>query len=98
FERARQRQDELNGSGQAAAARLQAFEQRQQQVQGGIAAAQTRVTALEQALAPLGQAAANAAEENAKTLGALESRVAELRAVHDELLARTRRSEEHTSE
>ena len=90
FERARQRQDELNGSGQAAAARLQAFEQRQQQVQGGIAAAQTRVTALEQALAPLGQAAANAAEENAKTLGALESRVAELRAVHDDLLARTR--------
>jgi len=44
FDRARQRQDELQRAGEAAATRLHAFEERQQQVQGGIAAAQTRVT------------------------------------------------------
>jgi DNA repair exonuclease SbcCD ATPase subunit len=144
FDRARQRQDELNRAGEAAATRLQAFEQRQQQVQGGIATAQTRVSGLEQAVAHLGQAAADAAdtkrqlttlssladyvtqkvavleqqrdvvdraigqatqlddvmrdidakirkhEENAKSLGALETRVAELRTVHGDLLARSR--------
>ncbi|HEV2749619.1 MAG TPA: hypothetical protein VGV12_03735 [Gemmatimonadales bacterium] len=72
FERARQRQDELHRSGEAAAARMQAFEQRQQQVQGGVAAAQTRVSGLEQALAHLGQAAADAAETK-RQLNALSS-------------------------
>src|SRR4029077_685378 len=36
FHGARQRQDELKAAGEAAAARLQAFEERQQQVEGGI--------------------------------------------------------------
>jgi chromosome segregation ATPase len=143
FDRARQRQDELSRAGEAAAARLHAFEERQQQVQGGVAAAQTRVTGLEQAFAHLGQAAADAAdtkrqlgtlksiaddvtqkvavleqqrdvvdraigqatqlddilrdidakirtqEENAKSLGALDTRVTELRALHGDLLAQS---------
>ena len=144
FDRARQRQDELNRAGEAAATRLQAFEQRQQQVQAGLAAAQTRAGSVEQTLANLGQAAADAAEtkrqfttlssladyvtqkvavleqqrdmvdraigqaaqldhvlrdidtkiqrheENAKGLGALETRVAELRTQHSDVLARSR--------
>lgn len=144
FERARQRQDELHRAGEAAATRMQAFEQRQQQVQGGVAAAQTRVTGIEQALTHLSQAAAEAAEtkrqlnalssladfvtrkvsvleqqrdvvdraieqatqlddvmrdidakiqrheESATSLGALETRVAELRTLHGELLARSK--------
>jgi len=72
FDRARQRQDELKRVGEAAAARLHAFEERQQQVQGGIAAAQTRVTGLEQAFAHLGQAAADAADTK-RQLGTLKS-------------------------
>ena len=72
FDRARQRQDELKRTGEAAAARLQAFEERQQQVQGGMAAAQTRVTGLEQAFAHLGQAAADAADTK-RQLGTLKS-------------------------
>lgn len=143
FDRARQHQDELKRGGEAAAARLHAFEERQQQVQGGIAAAQTRVTGLEQAFAHLGQAAADAAdtqrqlgtlksladdvtqkvavleqqremvdraigrarqlddvlrdvdakihthEQNAESLGALNTRVTELHALHGDLLARS---------
>ena len=72
FDRARQRQDELSRAGEAAAARLHAFEERQQQAQGGIAAAQTRVTGLEQAFAHLGQAAADAADTK-RQLGTLKS-------------------------
>ena len=72
FDRARQRQDELSRAGEAAATRLHAFEERQQQVQGGVAAAQTRVTGLEQALAHLGQAAADAADTK-RQLGTLKS-------------------------
>src|SRR2546428_816355 len=72
FDRARQRQDELKRVGEAAAARLHAFQERQQQVQGGIAAAQTRVTRLEQAFAHLGQAAADAADTK-RPLGTLKS-------------------------
>src|SRR5216683_2719491 len=144
FDRARQRQDELKRAGEAAAARLHAFEERQQQVHGGIATAQTRVTGLEQAFAHLGQAAADAAdtkrqlgtlksladyvtqkvavleqqrevvdraigqatqlddvlrdidakirrqEESAKNLGALETRVTDLQALHGDLLTRSR--------
>src|SRR5205809_602402 len=144
FDRTRQRQEELNRAGEAAAARFQAFEERQQQVQGGVAAAQTRVTGLEQAFAHLTQAAADAAdtkrqlgtlksladyvtqkvavleqqrevvdravgqatqlddvlrdidakirthEANAKSLGALETRVTELHALHGDLLAQSR--------
>ena len=149
FDRARQRQDELSRAGEAAAARLHAFEERQQQVQGGVAAAQTRVTSLEQALAHLGQAAADAAdtkrqlgtlksiaddvtqkvavleqhrdavdraigqatqlddilrdidaktrtqEENAESLGALDTRVTELRALHGDLLAQSQEISAH---
>ena len=144
FDRARQRQDELSRAGEAAATQLHAFEQRQQQVQGGVAAAQTRVTGLEQALAHLGQAAADAADtkrqletlksiaddvtqkvavleqqrdvvdraigqatqlddilrdidakirtqkENAESLGALDTRVTELRDLHGDLLAQSK--------
>jgi len=72
FDRARQRQDELKRAGEAAAARLHAFEERQQQMQGGVAAAQTRVTGLEQAFAHLGQAAADAADTK-RQLGTLKS-------------------------
>src|SRR6266851_294622 len=72
FDRARQRQDELKRAGEAAAARLHAFEERQQQVHGGIATAQTRVTGLEQAFAHLGQAAADAADTK-RQLGTLKS-------------------------
>src|SRR5438876_1541973 len=56
FDRARQRQDELNRVGEAAAARLHALEERQQQVQGSVGAAQTRVTGLEEGFAHLTQA------------------------------------------
>jgi len=144
FDRARQRQDELSRAGEAAATRLHAFEERQQQVQGGVAAAQTRVTGLEQALAHLGQAAADAADtkrqlgtlksiaddvtqkvavleqqrdvvdraiaqatqlddilratdakirtqqDSAESLGALDTRVTELRALHGDLLAQSK--------
>src|SRR2546429_501573 len=144
FDRARQRQDELNRAGEAAAARLHALEERQQQVQGSVGAAQTRVTGLEEGFAHLTQAAADAAdtkrqlgtlkaladyvtqkvavleqqrdvvdralgkatqlddvmrdidakirthEANAKSLGALETRVTDLQALHGDLL----RSEE----
>src|SRR5207302_3406674 len=62
FDRARQRQDELNRVGEAAAARLHALEERQQQVQGSVGAAQTRVTGLEEGFAHLTQAAADAAD------------------------------------
>src|SRR5437016_84122 len=72
FDRTRQRQEELNRAGEAAAARFQAFEERQQQVQGGVAAAQTRVTGLEQAFAHLTQAAADAADTK-RQLGTLKS-------------------------
>jgi len=144
FDRARQRQDELNRAGEAAAARLHALEERQQQVQGSVAAAQTRVTGLEEGFAHLTQAAADAAdtkrqlstlkaladyvtekvaaleqqrevvdralgqatqlddvmrdidakirthEANARGLGALETRVTELHALHGDLLAQSR--------
>ena len=144
FDRARQRQDELNRVGEAAAARLHALEERQQQVQGSVGAAQTRVTGLEEGFAHLTQAAADAAdtkrqlgtlkaladyvtqkvavleqqreavdralgkatqlddvmrdidakirthEANAKSLGALETRVTELHALHGDLLAQSR--------
>src|SRR5256885_2280308 len=144
FDRARQRQDELNRAGEAAAARLHALEERQQQVQGSVGAAQTRVTGLEEGFAHLTQAAADAAdikrqlgtlkaladyvtqkvavleqqrdvvdralgqatqlddvmrdidakirthEANAKSLGALETRVTELHALHGDLLAQSR--------
>ncbi len=144
FDRARQRQDELNRAGEAAAARLHALEERQQQVQGSVGAAQTRVTGLEEGFAHLTQAAADAAdtkrqlgtlkaladyvtqkvavleqqrevvdralgkatqlddvmrdidakirthEANAKSLGALETRVTDLQALHGDLLARSR--------
>src|SRR5437016_6026588 len=144
FDRARQRQDELNRVGEAAAARLHALEERQQQVQGSVGAAQTRVTGLEEGFAHLTQAAADAAdtkrqlgtlkaladyvtqkvavleqqreavdralgkatqlddvmrdidakirthEANAKSLGALETRVTDLQALHGDLLARSR--------
>src|SRR5207302_8046628 len=144
FDRARQRQDELNRVGEAAAARLHALEERQQQVQGSVGAAQTRVTGLEEGFAHLTQAAADAAdtkrqlgtlkaladyvtqkvavleqqrevvdralgqatqlddvmrdidakirthEANAKNLGALETRVTELHALHGDLLAQSR--------
>src|SRR5207302_1691275 len=140
----RQRQDELNRVGEAAAARLHALEERQQQVQGSVGAAQTRVTGLEEGFAHLTQAAADAAdtkrqlgtlkaladyvtqkvavleqqrevvdralgkatqlddvmrdidakirthEANAKSLGALETRVTDLQALHGDLLARSR--------
>src|SRR3989441_4823835 len=150
FDRARQRQDELNRVGEAAAARLHALEERQQQVQGSVGAAQTRVTGLEEGFAHLTQAAADAAdtkrqlstlkaladyvtqkvavleqqrevvdralgkatqlddvmrdidakirthEANAKSLGALETRVTDLQALHGDLLARSREvSERH---
>src|SRR5213592_191373 len=144
FDRARQRQDELNRVGEAAAARLHALEERQQQVQGSVGAAQTRVTGLEEGFAHLTQASADAAdtkrqlgtlkaladyvtqkvavleqqrevvdralgkatqlddvlrdidakirthEANAKSLGALETRVTDLQALHGDLLARSR--------
>ncbi len=144
FDRARQRQDELNRAGEAAAARLHTLEERQQQVQGGVAAAQIRVTGLEEGFAHLTQAATDAAdtkrqlstlraladyvtqkiavleqqrevvdraigqatqlddvmrdidakirthEDNAESLGALETRVTELHALHSDLLARSR--------
>src|SRR5437870_4893978 len=144
FDRARQRQDELNRVAEAAAARLHALEERQQQVQGSVGAAQTRVTGLEEGFAHLTQAAADAAdtkrqlstlkaladyvtqkvavleqqrevvdralgkatqlddvmrdidakirthEANAKSLGALETRVTDLQALHGDLLARSR--------
>src|SRR3989475_2283556 len=144
FDRARQRQDELNRVAEAAAARLHALEERQQQVQGSVGAAQTRVTGLEEGFAHLTQAAADAAdtkrqlgtlkaladyvtqkvavleqqrevvdralgkatqlddvmrdidakirkhEESAKSLGALETRVTELHALHGDLLAQSR--------
>src|SRR2546425_1249229 len=72
FDRTRQRQEELNRAGEAAAGRLQAFEERQQQVQGDVAAAQTRVTGLEQAFTHLTQAAADAADTK-RQLGTLKS-------------------------
>ncbi len=144
FDRARQRQDELNRAGEAAGVQLHALEERQQQVQGSVAAAQTRVTGLEEGFAHLTQAAADAAdtkrqlgtlkaladhvtqkvavleqqrevvdralgqatqlddvmrdidakirthEANAKSLGALETRVTELHARHGDLLAQSR--------
>src|SRR2546427_207461 len=144
FDRARQRQDELNRAGEAAAARLHALAERQQQVQGSVGAAQTRVTGLEEGFAHLTQAAADAAdtkrqlgtlkaladyvtqkvavleqqrevvdralgkatqlddvmrdidakirtrEANAKSLGALETRVTRLHALHGDLLAQSR--------
>jgi len=144
FDRARQRQDELNRAGEAAGVQLHALEERQQQVQGSVAAAQTRVTGLEEGFAHLTQAAADAAdtkrklstlkaladsvtqkvavleqqrevvdralgqatqlhdvmrdidakirthEANAKSLGALETRVTELHALHGDLLAQSR--------
>src|SRR5437016_5692202 len=141
FDRARQRQDELNRAGEAAAARLHALEERQQQVQGSVGAAQTRVTGLEEGFAHLTQAAADTKrqlgtlksladyvtqkvavleqqrevvdravgqatqlddvlrdidakirthEANAKSLGALETRVTELHALHGDLLAQSR--------
>src|SRR6266568_1861499 len=144
FDRARQRQDELNRVAEAAAARLHALEERQQHVQGSVGAAQTRVTGLEEGFAHLTQAAADAAdtkrqlgtlksladyvtqkvavleqqrevvdralgkatqlddvlrdidakirrqEESAKNLGALETRVTDLQALHGDLLARSR--------
>jgi len=143
FDRARQRQDELNRAGEAAAARLHTLEERQQHVQGGVAAAQVRVTGLEEGFAHLTQAATDAAdtkrqlgtlkaladdvtqkvavleqqrdmvdraigqamrldevmrdidakirthEGNAESLGSLETRVTELRALHADLLARS---------
>src|SRR6266513_5931008 len=144
FDRARQRQDEMNRVGEAAAARLHALEERQQQVQGSVGAAQTRVTGLEEGFAHLTPAAADADdtkrqlgtlksladyvtqkvavleqrrevvdralgkatqlddvmrdidakirthEANAKSLGALETRVTDLQALHGDLLARSR--------
>ena len=144
FDRARQRQDELNRAGEAAGVQLHALEERQQQVQGSVAAAQTRVTGLEEGFAHLTQAAADAAdtkrqlgtlksladyvtqkvavleqqrevvdravgqatqlddvlrdidakirthEANAKSLGALETRVTRLHALHGDLLAQSR--------
>src|SRR2546425_6606866 len=72
FDRARQRQDELNRVGEAAAARLHALEERQQQVQGSVGAAQTRVTGLEEGFAHLTQAAADAADTK-RQLGTLKA-------------------------
>src|SRR2546421_4550819 len=72
FDRARQRQDELNRAGEAAAARLHALEERQQQVQGSVGAAQTRVTGLEEGFAHLTQAAADAADTK-RQLGTLKA-------------------------
>ena len=62
LDRARARQDEQHRAGDAAGAKLQAFEERQQQVTSAIAGAQSRVTGLEQAFAHLDDAAAGAAE------------------------------------
>src|SRR6266550_4249901 len=72
FDRARQRQDELNRVAEAAAARLHALEERQQQVQGSVGAAQTRVTGLEEGFAHLTQAAADAADTK-RQLGTLKA-------------------------
>src|SRR6266705_7060820 len=72
FDRARQRQDELNRVAEAAAARLHALEERQQQVQGSVGAAQTRVTGLEEGIAHHTQAAADAADTK-RQLGTLKS-------------------------
>lgn len=62
FDRARQRQEELQRAGEAVGTRLQAFEERQQQVHANVVAANSRVTGLEQAFAHLDEAAADAAE------------------------------------
>src|SRR5439155_187077 len=83
FDRARQRQDELNRAGEAAGVQLHALEERQQQVQGSVAAAQTRVTGLEEGFAHLTQAAADAADTKRKlsTLKALADSVTQKVAV-----------------
>ncbi len=61
FERVRERQEEIRRAGDAAASRLDTFEERQQQVQGGVAATETRAAALERSLEHVEQVAAEVA-------------------------------------
>jgi len=62
FDRTRQRHDELQRAGEAAASRLQILEEHQHQLQASVASSQTRITGFDQAFAHLTQAAADAAE------------------------------------
>src|SRR5205809_972841 len=68
FDRARQRQDELNRVAEAAAARLHALDDVMRDIDAKI----------------------RTHEANAKSLGALETRVTDLQALHGDLLARSR--------
>src|SRR2546427_1255424 len=72
FDRVRDRQEELRRAGDAAATRLNAFEERQQQVQGGVATTESRVTALGQTLQELKQAATEAVQTK-RQLGTLKA-------------------------
>src|SRR3989475_761721 len=88
FDRARQRQDEFQRAGEAAATRLHAFEERQEQQREVVDRTIGQATQLNDVLRDI-DAKIRKHEASAEHLGALETRVTELQMLHGDLLARS---------